>query len=307
MKKVLPWLGWGVACIAIGVLIYCVRDTMETKKQLTHIRADAEAAAAAAETQQRALEAYIAELKGKIRDLQARGTQEGKPAPVAKTPPVPALSEGEATGDDKSTEEESEAHIREKNVLRVQMGTMTDLAYKPCLDEMNLPDSERAIAREALIEFAVTRQLAQSNAMRRGDVSAADVRAERDRAMEILRGKLQGLLTADQFTLWQNYEPESARVMYEGILEGQLRTLASGLTAESLRLAKETMAEELARYLDQLENSDELYSQANFILAQSRALQDSVEQLSQALDEEQLGMIQGFVAQATAMFAALGQ
>jgi len=310
MKKSLPWLGWGVALVAVALSIYTAQETLETRKRLALAEANAKEAASAGETQRRDLEARLAELRSQVRDLQARVAETKKTQKTAKTPdaPVRPSAEGELEDEDGEGEPgESEAQIREKNVIRAQMGTMTDMAYKPFFDEMSFPDEVRVAAREALTEFAVRRQQRQNDAFRRGNVSAREVRADRDLAMATLRGRLQLILSADQFAQWQAYEPDSDQVLFQAILDGQLNMLASGLTAENLRLARDTMAEELARYIDRFENSDELYTLVNFNLAQSQALQDSLERLGQALDEEQLGLVQGFVDQATAMFAAMGQ
>lgn len=310
MKKVLPWLGWGVALVAVALLLYTVKETLEARKKLALAAMSAKEAATASETQRRELEARLAELRNKLRDLQARPAGPKRETPAAETPQTPeeSFDGGELEAEtDKPEAEESENQIREKNLLRVQMGAMTDMAYKPFFDEMNFTDEVRAAVRDALTEFGVTRQQRQNDAFRRGDVSARSVRADRDLAMETLRGRLQLLLSADQFAQWQAYEPDSNRILFEGILEGQLNMLASDLTAENLQLVRETMAEELARYLDQFENSDELYTLANFNQAQARALQDSLESLGEALDEDQLSLVQGFVDQAMAMFAAVGQ
>lgn len=310
MKKVLPWLGWGVALVAVALLLYAARETLETRKKLALAVSSAKEAATASEMHRRELEARLAELRNKLRDLQARPAGPKKETPADETPRTTeeSLDEGEPEAKtDETGAEESEAQIRAENMLRAQMGTMTDMAYKPFFDEMNFTEEVRAAVRDALTEFGVTRQQRQAEAFRRGDVSARAVRADRDLAMETLRGRLQLLLSADQFAQWQAYEPDSSRVLFESILQGQLNMLASGLTAENLQLVRETMAEELARYIDQFENSDELYTLANFNQAQAQALQESLENLSQALDEDQLGLVQGFVQQAMDMFAAAGQ
>jgi hypothetical protein len=67
------------------------------------------------------------------------------------------------------------------------------------------------------------------------------------------------------------------------------------------------MAEDLVREIDAFEQSDELYTLDNFNNAQARALQASLDRLSDTLAQDQYDLVDGFVSQAVAMFDAMAE
>jgi hypothetical protein len=81
--------------------------------------------------------------------------------------------------------------------------------------------------------------------------------------------------------------------------------LAPDLAVENRATAKSVLAEELAITLGQFENSDTLFTLANFNNAQMTALRQGLDRMATALVEAQYWHLEGFVNRVADAFAAM--
>ena len=211
------------------------------------------------------------------------------PAPVAETPP-------DSPNPDRD---------RGERIAQAQMKLIADMVYKPFYEEVPMDAATRAAATELFTEAFGKQQQVQQQAMFKGDRSATEVKAETDALRDELRQKLSGVLDDKQLAAWEEYDAYSDRVLFEALLDGQLRMLAPDLSIDSHQRSIAVFAEELERAINGFESSDQTYNLDNFNEAQYAGLVAALQRLRFELDAEQYGHAQGFADQAKAMFDAM--
>lgn len=228
--------------------------------------------------------------------------------PPAETPAVLAEAEPptETNRSPEEIPEEPDANrARADRIAQAQMKLLSDMVYKPFYEEVGLDPDTRSAAAELLAESFGKQQRIQQQAMAKGEQTASEIKAQTDALRDELREKLVGVLNEDQLASWEEYDAYSDRVLFEALLDGQLRMLAPELSIESHQEAMAVMAEELAISIDTFENSSTLYNLDNFNDAQYRGLVTAMQRLQSELDTEQAAHAQGFVDEAKAMFDAM--
>ena len=303
MRNILAGLGWLLAVVAAGyaALLTVEKQNLNIEHELALAKLQKTEARMAEQVEK--AQAEIDALKEGIAEARkARASAEEAAAQAS-----PEADSAEDSGEDSGAEEESSQESQGKRMMRAQMSALMDMAYGGFFEEAALsPETEEAV-RALLVDYAVDSQSLQIKAFREGNRPAKEVHAEEEAVTDALRAKLKPLLTAEEMDLWNDYEADSDRHLFETVLDGQLSMLASGLSAENKQVVKEVMAEELAFSIDEYQQSSEILSMGSFNRAQSRALQASMERLAEVLDEEQLGYAQGFVDRAEEMFETMGE
>lgn len=223
-------------------------------------------------------------------------------APEGESAPEPPVTEAE---DKAEPQPEDSEPSRQDRMANVQMGMMADLAYQDLFNELGLSPELRATMKESIVAYMSEAQKTLLAALKSKDQTAKDMHARTESRKAALRAELAGLLTPEELAAWDEYEPVADQIMYERIVDGQLNTLAAGLTNENRVLTSQVMAEELVREFDVFNASDEIYTMGNYNNAQARALNASLERLAGTLEADQYGQVEGFVNHALTMFEAM--
>lgn len=232
----------------------------------------------------------------------------GEPAPPAPaTPPRPPAAEPPAPETNAAAEPAARRTARERGerVAQAQARLISDIVLKPFFEAVTLDDATRRTAGDLYADAFARQQQLQQAAMGRGDRTAAEVKTDMDALRDDLREQLRGVLTDQQLTAWEEFDVYSDRVLYEALLDGQLRMLAPDLTIESHQRVMAVFAEELERSLSRFESSAETYNLDNYNEAQYAGLVQALQRLRGELDTDQLGQAQGFTDQVRLMFDAM--
>jgi hypothetical protein len=204
-------------------------------------------------------------------------------------------------------EEDSNATSQAERVARAQLDIVVNMTYGDLIAELGLTTEEAAPLRDALAANMKKQQEVMQGAFRSKDQTAKSVRAARDALRLELRSEVKGVLNGEELAAFDEYDAVADQILYEKMVDGQLNMMASGLSNENRVLSSQVVGEELVRELDALDQTDTLYTLQSFNAAQTRALNASLERLTETLDDEQYAMVDGFVNQAIAMFDAMAE
>lgn len=310
MGKVIQYGGWAIALALFVNSIFLTsqlaksRDALSTADHtgVTKEAPDVQAPAyAMLEEKLRETEAKLAEANA----LLAEASQAESTVPMEEEAPEAP----EAVSDDgKDDEEDKDAEAsQQKRVAQAQAGAMVDMIYGDLLAELGLTPAQAAPFKEAMAANMLKEQKLMQGAFASKDRTAKSVRAERLALEASLRAKLSDVLTPEELTAYDNYEPVADQILYEKLVEGQLNMLASGLNEENRILTSQVVAEELVREIEQFDQTEALYTMTNFNAAQARALQSSLDRMADALEADQFALVDGFVTQALAVFDAMAE
>ncbi len=200
--------------------------------------------------------------------------------------------------------DDAQAVERRRGIAEAQMKVISDMVYNPFYAEANLDPATRARASELIVGSFVRQQQLQQGAMFSGDRIASEVYAELEAGREALNAQLEGVFSDQEMAAWNEYDAFQDQVLYEALLDGQLRMLAPGLDIDSHQKVMAVFAEELVKGIDAFNESAQTYNIENFNDAQLDALKKGVQRLQFELDAEQVGHAEGFIAVET-MFEAL--
>ncbi len=310
MGKVIQYGGWAVA---LALFLYSAfltsqltksRDALSTADHTGVVKEPAIEKAPAhvmLEEKLRETEAKLAEANA----LLAEASQPDSPVPMEEE--APEVSEA-VSDDGKDDEEANDAEpSQQERIAQAQAGAMVDMIYGDLLAELGLTPEQAAPFKEAMAANMLKEQKLMQGAFASKDRPAKSVRAERLTLEASLRAKLTDVLTPEELAAYDNYEPVADQILYEKLVEGQLNMLASGLNEENRILTSQVVAEELVREIEQFDQSEDLYTMTNFNAAQARALHSSLDRMAEALDADQLALVDGFVTQALAVFDAMAE
>lgn len=223
---------------------------------------------------------------------------ETEPEPEPAAMPEPALEE--------PAQEESDSNqARAERIVQAQMKMLSEMVYKPYYEEAGLAPDTQTAAADLFAESFGKQQRIQQRAMMQGERTAAEIKVETDALRDELRDQLAGILNEEELAAWEEYDAYSDQVLFEALLDGQLRMLAPNLNIDSHQKAMAVMAEELALAIDSFESSSQVYSLDNFNEAQYEGLTAAMQRLQSDLDADQAAHAQGFVDEAKAMFDAM--
>jgi hypothetical protein len=269
-----------------------------------------------------ALESQAAEQTARIHHLEhvqedleeaKNAIQESQPQPpVQEVIPAESPAESEEAADQEidsgevseEKEEDQSTESQEDRIIKAQIGIMVDMGYNELFNVLDLSSDVQPTVRDYLVGYAFTERSAIIRAIREGNTPAREVLKEREKAMTELRSKLTGLLSSEEMATWEEYEKYKNQNLYESLLEGQLAMLAPNLTEDNRKLAKQVIAEELDKSINEFEASEEIYTLDHFNQAQSRALQHGLDRLVESLPEKEFLELEKFTKVAEDMFRA---
>lgn len=229
------------------------------------------------------------------------------PIPAAET--MPKETAAAAPAEEPAAEgetEQPELNDDQKRMLKAQTSAVTDMVYGEFLAGLNLP-SETADAVHQIIGEAMGKEmmLTQQALGSTPPWSGKKLGEQKDAIRASLRESLQQQLTPEQLTAWDQQEAMSTQILYENVVGGQLAMLAPSLGDEARRTIGSVVGEELAIQLDGMETVDDPYSRERFAQAQRTALENSVERLRDALNDEEFAQLERYRQQAEQTFQAL--
>jgi len=309
MGKVIQYGGWAVA---LALFLYSAFLTSQLTKSRDALSTVDHTGVMKEPAIERApahvmLEEKLRETEAKLTEanaLLAEASQADSPVLMEEAPEVP-----EAVSDDGNDDEEANdaEPSQQERIAQAQAGAMVDMIYGDLFAELGLTPEQAAPFKEAMAANMLKEQKLMQGAFASKDRTAKSVRAERLALEASLRAKLTDVLIPEELTAYDNYEPVADQILYEKLVEGQLNMLASGLNEENRILTSQVVAEELVREIEQFDQSEDLYTMTNFNAAQARALHSSLDRMGDALDADQLALVDGFVTQALAVFDAMAE
>ncbi|HIJ64507.1 MAG TPA: hypothetical protein HPP77_01045 [Candidatus Hydrogenedentes bacterium] len=305
------FVGWVVAAVAavaaivLGIKLVALRAELdqaqallETERTQTAKLEPLEEKVAAALAETARLEEELTAAQGHVARLEQRAGAIPDASSSADTAETDEAEAAETGGGDT-------AESRQEKLIRIQMAAITDMTYAQFFKELKLPDDLKAEVRDILVDGTAESFMLDRRALGQEGVTAKDVRKRQDEAEQALRAKLSQVLNAEELKFWDEYAEVSDQYFYEDLVDGQLVMLAKDLTPENRRFVSEVVAEELVVAFDEYYSSDSPHTLTNYNEAQRMALHRGLDRLVEALDDEQYGHVQGFVAIAEAQFDAL--
>ena len=204
-------------------------------------------------------------------------------------------------------EDEENDHNPDKGqgVARAQMAIVADLLYGAYYDENGLSPALRSKVRKLTTDSLSEIQRLEMEAFKDGDKTAAEVKREHDGLENQMIADLRNILDEEQMEAWEIYHEESARFLYENLMDGHLRMLAPGLSDANHDAATVVFAEKIGAALKDFESSSEIYSLSNYNRAQSRGLNEALIELSELFPEDQYTHAERFVVQSEEFFNAM--
>lgn len=204
-------------------------------------------------------------------------------------------------------EDEENDHNPDKGqgVARAQMAIVADMLYGAYYDENGLSPALRSKVRKLTADSLSEIQRLEMEAFKDGDKTAAEVKREHDGLENQMISDLRNILDEEQMEAWEIYHEESARFLYENLMDGHLRMLAPGLSDANHDAATVVFAEKIGAALKDFESSSEIYSLSNYNRAQSRGLNEALIELSELFPEDQYTHAERFVVQSEEFFNAM--
>ena len=308
MKSIIQYGGWLLAivlAIACGVMYSSMRDVAVGEPAAgVETVAATPTDLAAVQTDLVAAKEEVVKLRQELGALQADvATDAVEPS---QPPEAAATEEAEVeTPETESADTDDAGPSRGERIANAQLAILAGMTYKGLFDELGLAPEARSAATEVIGAHMAEAQKVAQSAMQSKDQKAKDVHARLEAMKAALRDDLAGTLTDKELEAWDEYEPVADQALYERLVDAQLNMMAAGLSEENRVLASQVMAEDLVREIDAFEQGDELYTLDNFNNAQARALQASLDRLSETLAQDQYDLVDGFVSQAVAVFDAM--
>jgi hypothetical protein len=208
----------------------------------------------------------------------------------------PAEEDSEADDEDgKPSLDDIRAKLSESPAAKMQFKALTELLYADFLNGVEMDAETKAAIRELLGEsFTETIALSQY-AMQKGDVTWADVRDWTLQEREILDKQIRGQLSDEAYATWSEYAVDMDARQLDGNLRNQIRMLASGLTDDNFEMVMDVAVQEFLAEQTALEQSDELFTMAENVNYQLRAMDAMADRLQGVLSEEQFAELQNFI------------
>jgi len=309
MKSSLAYGGWALSLVLLTVsgYLYLELQKVENREAMFQEgrRSMHEMARNIAKTEPSPADIQIESLRKQLDDLKRQLEQaSAKPAQTEEVVPEPPSQE---PPDAAESQPDDGGPSQGERMADAQMGMIADMAYQDLFNELSLPPDVRATVKNAVVASMTEARKATMKALQSNDQTAKQMHAQELDRKAVLRSELAALLTPEELAAWDDYEPVADQILYEKLVDGQLNMLASGLSSENRTLASQVMAEELVREFDAFNASEEIYTTTSYNHAQARALNASLERLSEVMDGEQYGHVEGFVNQALAMFDAMAE
>ncbi len=300
MKNKYGWTAYVLGAIAVAVVVGLSSRIQGLNKQIQDLKTEKQAL----ESKVDALASLLVPAEGSVEQLEvelegAQARIEDLESQVAKaTAASMAQAEAEASEAEAPPEEEgpqpekpSLDALRERlsgnPQVSAQIRALMEMAYADLFAGLDLDPDTKAALRDLLLASQLEQVALANYAMELGDVGYGEQNEwiEDERAM--LAAQLKELLSPEDYAAWEEYEGSIEERQLEATFRAQLNAFSSGLTPENHELVLQIALEEFMAEMAALRDSDTLYTAAQSMLYQIRAMAAMRERLLLLLSEDQ--------------------
>ncbi len=257
-------------------------------------RAAAQQALADAESRNRSLESDLADAQAAA---EAASTPNDAPAKEESAP--------EAKSDErKRSLEEIRNRLETNPAASAQIKALTELMYADLLNSLDLNPEEKAELRQLLTDSLIQSLALSQYAMQDGKLLWSEVRSWELEERAYLDAKLREMLSPESYQTWEDYFSDIDAHQLEGNLRNQIAAVASGLTPGNFDLVLQVAVEEFRAQQIALEQSSQLFTMAENIHYQLRAMEAMRTRLAAALAADQFAEIENWLEMAERLLSA---
>jgi hypothetical protein len=257
-----------------------------------------EKAAESAKAESVQLRSDLTKAEARVRELEAQASA-AEPAP-----PEPAVKPESAPEPPpkKPTLDEIRAALQKNSAASAQIQALTEMMFAELFNGLQLDPETKAALRQLLLDEQMEEIALAQYAMRKGDVPWNEVAKWREDERAALDQQMQALLSAEAYKTWHDYATAIDDRTVEVSLRNQIRAFASGLTDENFEIVMTVALDEFRAEQQALERSNTLYTAAENMNYQIRAMEAMRERLQQALPADQLAEIENWLTMGTNLF-----
>jgi len=245
------------------------------------------------EAERAQLQTEVAAANDRIRELEADAAMTSTDTPAKEES---AEENPEANDEDSELSlDDVRAKLTENPGAKIQLKALTEMVYADFLNGIEMDAATKAALRELLGESFIETVALNQYAMQKGDVTWADVRDWTLQEREILDKQIRGQLSDEAYATWSEYAVDMDARQLDGNLRNQIKMLASGLTDDNFEMVMEVAVQEFLAEQAALEQSDQLFTMAENVHYQIRAMDAMADRLQGVLSEDQFAELQNFI------------
>ncbi len=223
-----------------------------------------------------ALSEAEAQLEAQLQEA-AKAAEEAEAAPPEEEAPQPEKPSLEALRERLSGNPQVSAQLR----------ALMEMTYAELFAGLDLDAETKAAMRELLLASQLEQVALANYAVGLGDVGYREQSEWIEDERAALAAQLKELLSPDDYAAWEEYEGFAEERQLEATFRNQLNVYSSGLTPENHDLVLQIALEEFMGEMAALRASDTLYTAAESMLYQIRAMAGMRERLLPLLSEDQ--------------------
>jgi len=302
MKNTPNWTAYIIAAIAAAVVIGLSLQILESNRQVRILNQEiqelrhritrlvalpldaAKPSVEQLEVELEGSQARIEDLESQVAKASASFAQAEAESSEAETPPEEEELEPEP---EKASLDELREKLSSNAQVSAQLRGLMELAYSELFAGLDLDQETKAALRELLLASQLEQVALARYAMALGDVGYREQHEWTQDERALLAAQLEELLSAEDYAAWEDYERSIDERTLEATFRNQLNAFSSGLTPENHDLVLQIALEEFMAETDALRDSDALYTEAESMLYQLRAMVRMRERLLPLLSEDQ--------------------
>lgn len=301
MKNKYGWMACVVvAAIAVAAVVWLSNriQGLNTENQalvsdvetLAALLGPAESSVEQLETELEGTQARIEDLKSQVdkaaaalSEAEAQLQEAAKAAEEAEAAPP----EEEAPQPEKPSLDEVRERLSGNPQVSVQLRALMEMTYAELFAGLDLDAETKAAMRELLLASQLEQVVLANYAIGLGDVGYREQSEWIEDERAALAAQLRELLSPEDYAAWEQYEGFAEERQLEATFRNQLNVYSSGLTPENHDLVLQIALEEFMAEMATLRASDTLYTAAESMLYQIRAMAGMRERLLPLLSDDQ--------------------
>ena len=301
MKNTPNWTAYIIAAIAAAVVIGLSLQILELNRQNRILNKEIEglentihrilnSALGPSEHSVEQLELELEGAQSRIEELEsqvAKASATSIAQAEAESSEAGTAPEEEEPGPEKASLDELRERIGGNVQVSAQLRALMEMAYSELFAGLNLDPETKAALRDLLLASQLEQVALARYAMALGDVGYREQHEWEQDERALLAAQLEELLCAEDYAAWEDYEGSIEERTLEATFRNQLNAFSSGLTPENHDLVLQIALEEFMAETDALRDSDALYTEAESMLYQLRAMARMRERLLPLLSEDQ--------------------
>lgn len=210
----------------------------------------------------------------------------------------------ENSDDRKRSLEDIRRRLESTPAASAQIRALTELVYADLLNSLDLDPEGKAELRELLMDSMMQSLALSQYAMLDGKLLWSEVRSWELEERAYLDARIKELLLPESYKTWEEYFADIDAHQLEGNLRNQIAAVASGLTPGNFDLVLQVAVEEFRAQQIALEQSNQLFTMAENIHYQLRAMEAMRTRLAAALAEDQFAEIENWLTMAERLLNA---